>query len=74
MSKNDQTSAPAGNPYIGSIAEIVCSGERGQIIGVAYYATQQPRALIRYKSADGLARESWWGFDAITIDPAPAIA
>lgn len=45
---------------------IAASGETGQVIGRAQYATGQDQYHIRYRAADGRAVESWWGEDALT--------
>jgi hypothetical protein len=45
---------------------ITASGETGTIIGRAEYTTTQNAYLVRYKSADGCAQETWWGEDALT--------
>ena len=45
---------------------ITCSGETGFVIGRAEYTNQQPQYLLRYKSADGRAVESWWAEDALS--------
>jgi hypothetical protein len=44
---------------------INASGESGQIIGRAEYATSENSYLLRYKAADGRACESWWTESAL---------
>jgi hypothetical protein len=39
---------------------ITASGERGEVIARAEYATAEPSYLLRYKCADGRAVEAWW--------------
>lgn len=46
---------------------IAVSGERGTIVGRAEYTNQSPQYLIRYKTADGRAIESWWAQDALAL-------
>jgi hypothetical protein len=43
------------------------SGEKGSIIGRAEYQHSEASYLIRYKSADGRAVESWWNESALEI-------
>jgi hypothetical protein len=45
---------------------IDASGENGEVIARAEYATSEDAYLLRYKSADGRAVESWWGESAIS--------
>lgn len=52
---------------IGTDVVIDASNEQGQVIGRAEYATCENNYLIRYKSADGRAVESWWGESAISV-------
>jgi hypothetical protein len=48
------------------VVKIAQSGESGSIIGRAEYsATPLKTYLIRYKSGDGRAVESWWTEDAL---------
>lgn len=49
--------------------KIVASGEAGEVIGRAQYTTHDDQYLLRYKSADGRAVESWW--DASALQPTP---
>lgn len=44
---------------------IAASGESGEVIARAEYATDETRYLVRYKSADGRAVEAWWGESAL---------
>lgn len=52
---------------LGRKATIVCSGEVGEIIGVAIYKDAKTDFLLRYKSADGRAVESWWKVGALNL-------
>ncbi|MBB5444617.1 MULTISPECIES: hypothetical protein [unclassified Paraburkholderia] len=52
---------------IGANVQIDASGEAGEIIGRAEYSTGENTYLMRYKSADGRAVESWWGESAISL-------
>jgi len=45
---------------------IDASGENGEVIARAQYATSEDTYLLRYKSADGRAVEAWWGESAIS--------
>lgn len=45
--------------------EIVISSEVGEIIGRAEYVARENAYLIRYKSTDGRAIESWWDESAL---------
>ena len=47
------------------LVELIVSGERGIIIGRVEYVNAPPSVLVRYKSGDGRATESWWTFDAL---------
>jgi hypothetical protein len=45
---------------------IECSGEAGEVIGRAEYsASSEPSYQLRYKCADGRARECWWTESAL---------
>jgi hypothetical protein len=44
---------------------IAASGEQGEVIARAEYATAEPSYLLRYKCADGRAVESWWSESAL---------
>ena len=44
---------------------IATSGEQGEVIARAEYATSEPSYLLRYKCADGRAVESWWSESAL---------
>lgn len=46
---------------------IAVSGEQGAVIGRAEYTNSSPSYLIRYKTADGRAIESWWPQDALAL-------
>lgn len=44
------------------------SGEAGEVIGRAEYATTNlPSYLLRYRCADGRAVEAWWTEDALEL-------
>ena len=45
---------------------ISASGEQGQVVARAEYATAEPSYLLRYKCADGRAVEQWWAESALT--------
>ncbi len=45
--------------------KITESGEAGTVIGRAQFAHSEESYLIRYRSADGRAVETWWGSSAI---------
>lgn len=53
-----------GAMQLGDSVRIVCSGEIGEVVGIAHYRNSDS-ALIRYKAADGRAVELWWQFDAL---------
>ena len=44
---------------------VACSGETGQVIGRAEYAASANSYMVRYRSADGRAVETWWQEDAL---------
>jgi len=44
---------------------IAASGETGEVIARAEYATSEPSYLLRYKCADGRAVEAWWAESAL---------
>ncbi len=44
---------------------ITCSGETGEVIGRAEFATGENQYQIRYKAADGRAVEAWWNESAL---------
>ena len=48
---------------------IAVSGETGVVIGVASYTYAEPSMLVRYKTADGNALESWWTQSALEAVP-----
>lgn len=51
---------------LGQQVKITCSGETGQVIGRAQYATTDDDSYyIRYKAADGRATEAWWQGSAL---------
>ena len=45
---------------------ITASGETGEVIGRAEYTYAERSYLIRYKSADSRAVESWWTESALS--------
>lgn len=48
------------------LIRIECSGEEGEVIGRAEYASGEDQYLVRYKAGDGRAVESWWAESALT--------
>ena len=44
---------------------MVCSNERGVVIGRAEYRIAEPAYLVRYEAGDGRQVESWWTESAI---------
>lgn len=44
---------------------ITASGETGEVIGRAEYASSGNDYRIRYRANDGRAVESWWNEDAL---------
>ena len=55
---------------LGASVWIAVSGETGEVIGRAEYATAENNYYVRYKSADGRAVEAWWPESA--LNPASA--
>ena len=51
---------------IGTPVEITVSGEKGEIIGRAQFASSKDQYFLRYKAGDGRAVESWWEESAIS--------
>lgn len=45
---------------------IAASGETGEVLGRAEYATSENSYQLRYKAADGRATEAWWSESALT--------
>lgn len=45
---------------IGQQVMIAISGESGEVIGRAEYADSENSYFLRYKDAQGMAREEWW--------------
>lgn len=43
------------------------SGENGVVTGRAEYTNAANGYYVRYKSADGVARECWWPEDAVSV-------
>lgn len=50
---------------VGQQVAIQASGESGEVLGRAEYATAENNYLIRYKAADGRATEAWWAESAL---------
>ncbi|MDE1139551.1 hypothetical protein [Paraburkholderia tropica] len=50
---------------LGDVVKIGASDESGEVIARAEYAQSEDSYLLRYKSADGRAVESWWGASAL---------
>lgn len=50
---------------INQTVSISASGESGQVIARAEYASAENSYLVRYKAGDGRATEQWWGESAI---------
>jgi len=50
---------------LGDAAKIAASDETGEVVARAEYASSENSYLLRYKSADGRAVESWWGESAL---------
>lgn len=49
--------------------KISISGEAGEVIGRAEYSTTPLKSyLIRYRTAQGLASETWWTEDCLEED------
>lgn len=54
---------------------IATSGETGTVIGRAEYVASEPNYCLRYKTAQGVAEQSWWPESAlvpVATDPDPA--
>lgn len=51
---------------IGQKVTITASGELGEVIGRAEYATSENSYWLRYKAAGGRAVESWWSESALS--------
>lgn len=47
--------------------KISASGESGEVIARAEYATSENSYLIRYKAGDGRAVDAWWGESALEV-------
>jgi hypothetical protein len=45
---------------------ISTSGETGEVLARAEYATGENSYYLRYKAADGRATEAWWAESALT--------
>jgi hypothetical protein len=44
---------------------ITASGEVGEVLARAEYATSENSYYLRYKAADGRATEAWWSESAL---------
>lgn len=44
---------------------LTCSGEEGEVIARAEYATSENSYYLRYCGADGRATEAWWPESAL---------
>lgn len=53
---------------------IKASGETGQVLGRAEYATSEPSYFLRYRAADGRAVEAWWAESALSLPDAAVTA
>lgn len=45
---------------LGQRVVITVSGEEGEVIARAEYLQSENNYLLRYKDAQGMAREEWW--------------
>ena len=45
---------------------IIASGETGEVLARAEYATSENSYYLRYKAADGRATEAWWSESALS--------
>lgn len=50
---------------LGSRVSLKESGEEGEVIGRAEFASSETQYFVRYKAADGRAVEQWWGASAV---------
>jgi hypothetical protein len=50
---------------LGAFVMLKLSGEKGEVIGRAEYATAQNAYYVRYLDAHGCQREDWQGEDGI---------
>jgi hypothetical protein len=46
---------------------ITVSGERGHVVGRAQYCHGENQYLVRYKSAEGCAKQVWWEESSLEI-------
>ncbi len=53
------------NFELGAMVKISASGEEGEVIGRAEYATAENSYFVRYKAGDGRAVEAWWNESAL---------
>lgn len=50
---------------LGRSVLIAISGEQGTVEGRCQYSNRPNSYFLRYKAADGQAREAWWDEDAL---------
>lgn len=50
---------------LGAQVQIKVSGETGEVVGRAQYTTAENAYFVRYRAADGQAREQWWAESAL---------
>ena len=50
---------------LGQQVSIAASGESGDVIARAEYATSENSYLLRYRAGDGRAVEAWWSESAL---------
>lgn len=50
---------------LGQSVSLVESGETGTVTGRAEYEACENNYYVRYKGADGVMREIWWGESAL---------
>lgn len=50
---------------LGQSVLIAISGEQGTVEGRCQYSNKPSCYLLRYKAADGQAREAWWDEDTL---------
>lgn len=53
---------------LGDQLKVEASGEVGEVIGRAEFASSENSYLLRYKAADGCAVEVWWGESALVAE------
>lgn len=50
---------------MGDYVKVAVSSEIGEVIAIAFYATDETRYLVRYRAGDGRAVEAWWQESAL---------